>query len=198
MKQRTISKLVAIIMCLWLICTIGITCVLAVNQAKAQKPDKVTNQKIVYAFFIDTPLDIDIVEYIQGLCCDYEIPLEIVLSVIETESSYNPEAVSSVGAVGLMQIMPRYHQERMKRLNCHDLLDPKDNITVGMDFLSELLKLYEGDMHMALTAYCFGVKGANEKFFSKGVKCSDYSQKVFKTAQKINDDITVVYGATEN
>lgn len=198
MKQRTISKLVAIVMCLWLIGTIGMTCVLAVNQVKAGKENDTAKKEIVCAFFIDTPLDIDIIEYIQQLCCDYEIPFEIVLSVIETESSYNPEAVSRVGAIGLMQIMPQYHQERMRRLNCNDLMNPKDNITVGVDFLSELLKLYEGDMHKALTAYCFGVKGANERLFSKGVKCSDYSQKVLKTAQRISDDITVVYEDTES
>lgn len=140
----------------------------------------------------DVPVDIEILDHIQGLCGDYEIPIEMVLAVIERESSYKSDAVSAAGAIGLMQVIPESHEPRMKQLKCTDLFDPKQNITVGMDFLAELLEKYKGDKHKALTAYNHGEKGANDKFFSKGIYQSEYSRKVLETAEKIKEGMTKV------
>ena len=120
---------------------------------KAQAKETDTNTVVTEAEFYDIPIDIDLLNHIQGLCADYEIPVELALAVIETESSYEADAVSPVGAKGLMQIIPEFHEDRMNRLNCTDLFDPKQNVTVGMDFLSELIEKYDGNLHKALTAY---------------------------------------------
>ena len=146
----------------------------------------------------DVPVDIDLLDHIRGLCGDYEIPVELVLAVIEVESNYKADAVSKAGARGLMQVIPESHYPRMYHLNCTDLFDPKQNVTVGMDFLSELIEKYNGNTHQALTAYNHGEKGANDKFFSKGIYQSDYSRKVLETAEKIKGEITEMYIRTDD
>lgn len=166
--------------------------VFAVNESKSdteENPAIVTSEAVFY----DVPIDVDLLNHIQGLCADYDIPVEIVLAMIEVESSYRADVVSNVGAVGLMQIVPEYHEDRMLRLNCIDLFDPKQNVTVGMDYLSELIDKYDGNFHKALTAYNHGQKGANDKFFGQGTYQTEYSLKVFNTAKKIREGMTMMY-----
>lgn len=146
----------------------------------------------------NAPIDIELLDHIQGLCADYEIPVELVLAVIETESSYKADAISKAGAVGMMQVIPESHYPRMIRLNCTDLFDPYQNITVGMDFLSELIEKYNGNTHKALTAYNHGEKGANDKFFSNGIYQSDYSRKVLEMTEKIKGEIKEMYIRTDD
>lgn len=145
------------------------------------------------ATFYELPIDVDLLDHIQGLCADYEIPVELVLAVIETESSYQADAISPVGAKGLMQIIPEYHEDRMNRLNCTDLFDPYQNVKVGMDFLSELIEKYDGNLHKALTAYNYGQKGANDKFFGQGTYHTEYSLKVLETTEKIKEGMTEMF-----
>lgn len=146
----------------------------------------------------DVPIDIELLDHISGLSADYEIPVELVLAVIEKESSFNEEAVSAVGAKGLMQIIPEYHRDRMKRLGCNNLFDPKQNVTVGVDFLAELIEKNGGNLNKALTAYNFGQNGANKLFFSKGKESSYYSRSVLETAEKIKGEITEMYIRTDD
>lgn len=189
--QNSVSKTVATAMAVWLVGSVAVTAALTANELKAQA--KETKPIAVEAVFYDVPIDIDLLEYIQGLCCDYEIPVELVLAVIEVESSYKADAVSVAGAKGLMQVIPEHHKPRMNRLKCTDLFNPQQNVTVGMDFLAELLDTYNGNTHKALTAYNHGEKGANNKFFSKGVYQTKYSRKVLKTAEKIKEGMTEMF-----
>lgn len=93
-------------------------------------------------------------DYIEILCEERQICPELIESIIETESGWNPQARNG-DCVGLMQISERWHGERMERLGVTDLLDPYDNILVGVDYLAELferhcdvgkvLMIYNGD-----------------------------------------------------
>ena len=192
MKKR-INKITfyAVGLCYIAVMVIGL--MLAVNESKAQAKETDKSLIVAEAVFYDVPIDIDLLNHIQGLCADYEIPVELVLAVIETESSYQADALSPVGAMGLMQIIPEYHEERMNRLSCTDLFDPKQNVTVGMDFLTELIDEYDGNLHKALTAYNYGQKGANDKFFGQGTYQTEYSLKVFNAAKKIKEGMTMMY-----
>lgn len=175
------------------IAVLVVALILAVSDGKAQakdtEPATVTTESVIY----EVPLDKELLDHIQGLCADYEIPVELALAVIETESSYQADAVSPVGAKGLMQIVPEYHEDRMNRLNCTDLFDPYQNVTVGMDFLSELIEKYDGNLHKTLTAYNYGQKGANDKFFGQGTYQSEYSLKVLETTEKIKEGMTEMF-----
>ena len=185
------NKTLTATMCIFVVAVIAVAGWLTMGELKAQA--KETKPIAVEAVFYDVPIDIDLLEYIQGLCCDYEIPVELVLAVIEVESNYNADAVSVAGAKGLMQVIPEHHEPRIKELKCTDLFNPQQNVTVGMDFLSELFNTYGGDVHKALTVYNHGEKGANEKFFSKGIYQTEYSRKVLETAEKIKEGMTVMF-----
>lgn len=81
----------------------------------------------------------------------------LVNAVINQESSGNPEAVSSKGATGLMQIMPTTAPDIAKNLgySSYDLKDPKTNVTMGSNYLAQMQKKY-GDERLALAAYNSG------------------------------------------
>ena len=78
----------------------------------------------------------------------------LVHAVIAAESNYNPNAVSNKGAVGLMQVMPdtgRRYGVREKELK-----EPQKNIRAGVQYLAELIEMFEGDLRLALAGYNAG------------------------------------------
>lgn len=84
----------------------------------------------------------------------------LALAVIAVESSGNPQAVSSAGAQGLMQLIPA----TADRFNVKDSHDPAQNIEGGVAYLHWLLKEFKGDALLALAGYNAGenaVKGHN-------------------------------------
>ena len=93
--------------------------------------------------------------YIHGLAEEYHIPYDLVKSVIYTESSWNHKAVSTSGAIGLMQVKPSTAMSEFKTPE-QDLYDPYVNVTVGIMYLSELYHNSDNDWHYALTSYSHG------------------------------------------
>lgn len=81
----------------------------------------------------------------------YGIDASLVQAVIEVESGYKVNAVSSAGAEGLMQIMPQTQQE----LGLEDSFDPDANVHAGVRYLKKMLDRF-GSLHLALAAYNAG------------------------------------------
>ncbi|MFW3615397.1 lytic transglycosylase domain-containing protein [Billgrantia antri] len=79
------------------------------------------------------------------------LPPEIVLAVIQVESAFQAEAVSSAGAVGLMQIMPFWIRELGR--SADDLMDPWLNLRYGCTILAHYLAVERGDFTRALARY---------------------------------------------
>jgi hypothetical protein len=73
-------------------------------------------------------------------------------AIIDTESGYDPQAVSERGAIGLMQILPRTGQ----RFGVRRLEDPAENLRAGASYLRWLLSRFDGDVSLALAAYNAG------------------------------------------
>lgn len=91
----------------------------------------------------DIPLADDLQDYLIATARNYGLDPALVIAVIWRESCYQVDAVGDAGqAIGLMQIQPRWHQERMDRLGVTDLGDPRSNILVGCDILSEVIGQY--------------------------------------------------------
>ena len=76
----------------------------------------------------------------------------LVRAVIETESNWNPGAVSRKGALGLMQLIPTTAQ----RFGVNDVFNPKQNVDAGVRYLKTLLDRYNGNLDLALAAYNAG------------------------------------------
>ena len=96
----------------------------------------------------------DWTEYIELVCLDSKICPELVEAIIEKESSWNPTAVNG-DCVGLMQVDQIIHWRRAQELNCLDLMDPYDNIRVGVSILEDLIEKY-GEAAPALMFYNAG------------------------------------------
>ena len=103
-----------------------------VEEAKEELPE----DKVVY---FDVPLSEELQDHIFALCETYGIAPAIIISMIDQESQYDASVVGDDGeSTGLMQIQRKWHEERMARLGATDLLDPFQNVAVGVDYLAEI------------------------------------------------------------
>jgi soluble lytic murein transglycosylase-like protein len=84
---------------------------------------------------------------------EFEVDPLLILAVMAVESRYNPVAESSMGAMGLMQVIPRFHPEKLDEDGGERaLLDPEVNIRVGAEILREYLGRF-GETEAALQKY---------------------------------------------
>jgi hypothetical protein len=90
---------------------------------------------------------------IQEAAVVHNLDPRLIRSVMQTESAFNPVAVSPAGALGLMQLMPAVAAE----LNVSDPFDPRENIMAGAAYLRWLLDLYNGNLRLTLASYNAGL-----------------------------------------
>jgi len=96
----------------------------------------------------DNPID-TLQIYADSAEQEFGVPADLIMSIIHSESSFDPTKVSKRGAVGLMQLMPK----TAKAMGLKDPLDPVENIRAGAKYLGQLLEKYHGNQEQALAAY---------------------------------------------
>lgn len=125
--------------------------------------------------------------YTRCLCEQYDVPYALVLAIIEQESGYEFDKTGDSGqSKGYMQIYEKWHTDRMQNLGCTDLMNPYQNVRVGIDFLSYLLKKY-GTIQDTLAAYNYGEKGAREYLWSNGVYVYSYNTAIMQRMKEIEE-----------
>jgi len=125
-------------------------------------------------------------EYIRDICTMYDnVEPELVMSIVWHQSRYDPNAISSNGkCVGLMQISTFWHRSRAFQLGVEDFFNPKDNILLGVDYLSELFKLFN-DPKLVLMLYNMDHDAAFE-MYNKG-EISYYAKSVLERAEMLKN-----------
>lgn len=124
-------------------------------------------------------LDADLQRYIIETCEEYTINPSIIIAMCFYESSFNADAIGDNGAgMGLMGINPRWCWPEMDKLNCPDMRDPYQNVTVGIDIFAQKLAKYDGNPEMALMSYNAGDAGAHRLWFNKGIYSTTYSSNI--------------------
>ena len=137
-------------------------------------PEQPTEPVVTYH---DIPLSHDVQDHIFAECEKHNIEPAIVVAMIYRESKFDTYALGDDGrSVGLMQIQAKWHLQRMIDLNCTDLFDPAQNVTVGIDFLAELYNKYGCDYGKALTAYNRG---------SYQGTVTDYAKEILNNAESV-------------
>jgi len=107
----------------------------------------------------------------------YQIPEALVRAVIKVESDYEPRALSSAGARGLMQLMP----ETASRMQVKDIYDPRENIFGGVRYLRVLANMFNGDLELTIAGYNAGEQAViNHGGIPPYTQTRDYVVKVTK------------------
>ena len=113
------------------------------------------------AYFDISPSYRQVKHHLREASREHGIDLELLQALIATESGFDPTAVSPKGAVGLMQIMPataeRYGVAGDTRTPvARKLADPRTNIRTGSRYLRDLIRMFPGQLELALAAYNAG------------------------------------------
>lgn len=146
-----------------------------------EMPVKITKNTFKY---YDVPISDELQLDIKEICDFYGIEMELILAMIRHESGFDAGILGDEeNSIGLMQIQPKWHSSRMERLGVTDLRDPVQNVRVGADLLSELIKKGKG-IEWALMAYNGGENMA-DKMCALG-KITPYAQKVMQYKEEIN------------
>lgn len=144
-------------------------------------------EEVVTTLYYDVPLDEDLQEHIITICDSYSIEPSIVFAMIDRESRFRADVIGDNGhSYGLMQIQKRWHKDRMAKLGVTDLLDPYQNVLVGIDYLAELFRMNE-DVEWVLMAYNGGMSYAN-RLTGNGI-VSAYATGVLEAARDIRDGV---------
>lgn len=130
----------------------------------------------------DVPLDDDVQKYIYDQCEAYGVDMPLVLAIIENESHFNAEAVSEDGHdFGLMQVRSMYHMQRCIDLGAWNLLDAKQNVRVGINYLAELI------------GWGNGIEYALSWYNGHGGEPCEYADGIIARAQEIERTREIVF-----
>lgn len=154
-------------------------------------PEPVTIQEeAVYVLPVETPVEEpkfyysvnlthDLQDYIRDLCEQYDVPMSLIIAMIDAESGFASTIVSRTNDYGLMQINIINHDWLREKIGVTNMLDPYQNVMSGIYILSDKLSSNDGDIAKALMSYNCGASGAR-KLWDEGIFTTSYTEKIMK------------------
>lgn len=130
---------------------------------------------------LNVPMNEDLQEFIFYLSAGYNIDFTLVMAMIQQESSFQADVISTSNDYGLMQINEMNHPYLTEQLGITDFTEPHNNIRSGMFILRKLFEKYETP-EKVLMAYNMGEYGASV-LWDQGIFESNYSRKVLEYQQ---------------
>ena len=136
-------------------------------------------------FLFDVPLSDSLQRYIYEICADENVPVTLVMAMIEHESGFDPKAVSPTDDYGLMQINAVNHEWLKEEYRCADMMNPYQNVFCGISIISSYIDKY-GELDKALMAYNMGNYGA-QKAWKNGVTGIAYSEEILSLMKEYEE-----------
>lgn len=137
--------------------------------------------------FYDVPLSHSLQRYIYEICADENVPVSLVIAMIEHESSFNPEEISSTDDYGLMQINTVNHSSLEEQYKTADLMNPYQNVFCGIKMIGSYISSYD-NYNKALMAYNMGEYGA-EKAWENGIESTSYSKSILALMEQYEQEV---------
>ncbi len=136
-------------------------------------------------FYYDVPLSHTLQDYLFAACATYGVPVPLALAIIEVESDFHPNEISSTHDYGLLQINRCNFSDCRKHMNDNsiDFLDSITNIECGIWLFSIEYHAENENATLALMRYNNGPTGARRKW-AKGIYETAYTRKVLKALNK--------------
>lgn len=135
---------------------------------------------------VDCALDADVQEFTYYLSYGYNIDFYLIMALMEQESMYEADAISSTGDYGLMQINKCNHEWMSEELGITDFLDPYQNVMAGTYEIYRLFEKY-GDTNKVLMAYNMGEGGAR-KLWNQGIYETNYTRSIAEKYEAIKGE----------
>jgi membrane-bound lytic murein transglycosylase MltF len=143
-----------------------------------------------------TKLEYSDCEYMVKECKNEKVDIFLLLGVLRRESNFNPVALGTSGERGLGQLMENTAKPVAENLgyvyHADKLFDTKFNLKLTITQLVYLNNIYNGDLHMALTAYNRGQQGLDDymekRSHAKNPGESEYSSKVLQFAGEYKEE----------
>lgn len=124
------------------------------------------------------PVSVELAELVYDEALRAGIDPALAFEIVRLESRFNPRAVSSVGAIGLAQVMPRTAVFYDSTVTRDDLFDPSTNLRIGFRFFRDLLERYDYDLRTALLAYNRGPSRVGDILAQGGDPANGYASRI--------------------
>lgn len=163
----------------------------------AEPIEVITSDSNTSIALFDVPLSESLQQHIYNVCENKGVPVTLVIAMIDHESGFNPDVISTTGDYGLMQINQINHAWLEETYHCSDMLNPYQNVYCGISIIGSYIEKY-GRLDKALMAYNMGEYGA-KKAWENGITStsysdailelmSEYEQEVINNARNISDE----------
>lgn len=174
------------------------------RRAVKTKQVKKAVQQTIREFKLRPPPSYDVLESYSSNVVkwseEYQVSIPLILAVTRQESAFQWDAVSPVGAVGLMQVMPETAESINKelKLSSYVLNKPSDNVRFGVFYLMKMLDTFGGDASLALRAYNCGPKCVSRVIENEGkdypLETRGYVKNILSECIEEKDGVCTVKG----